>query len=191
MTRLKKFEEETKDLLENLRAALSENTAALLCVKNRLTVTQMNALFDNEIPETPSGPTLKMEDEERLWEVKAALDATTALNESLQEEMDELKEAYNKLYKEAMAREEELEEEVSRLQTEGAIRPSLLGPLRSVVYIDSDNKDVKDPTVNDLIQGTVTLAKEALLQVEKDAIQLKRYSSRIEQLENLIARDFG
>jgi FtsZ-binding cell division protein ZapB len=107
--------------------------------------------------------------------------------EALQSEYDKLKEAYNKLYTEATAREEELEEELRALRANGHVCASTIEPLRKVFYLDADNSDVTNPTVNELVHGVVGLAKEALLTVEKDQVLLKRYSKRIEQLETLLA----
>lgn len=123
-------------------------------------------------------------------EVKQPVQDTGRL-EALQFELDELKAAYSKLYTEAMEREAELEDEIAYLRADGVLDPTVAEQARKVFYIDSDNRDIEEPSVNRLVKGVVDLAKEAILQVEKDQIQLKQYSNRIERLEFIINRDFS
>lgn len=110
--------------------------------------------------------------------------------EALEAELEELREAYDKLRTEAVDREAELEAEIEGMVARGTVEPSLLGPLNKVFYIDSDHRDVEDPTVNDMVRGVISIAKEALIQTEKDQILMKQYGKRIQQLETLISRDF-
>jgi CHAD domain-containing protein len=116
-----------------------------------------------------------------------------AAKEALQAELDELRDAYSKLYEEAMAREGELEDEVKDLQDRlesmvdtGVVDPTLHDALIKVFYLDADNQDVENPTVNVLVEGVLDLTKESLLELEKDQVLLKQYSKRIERLEYII-----
>ena len=110
--------------------------------------------------------------------------------EVLEQEIEELRAAYEKLRTEAVDREAELEAEIEGMIARGTVEPSLLGPLNKVFYIDSDHQAVEDPTVNDMVRGVISIAKEALIQTEKDQIMMKQYGKRIQQLETLISRDF-
>jgi hypothetical protein len=110
--------------------------------------------------------------------------------DALEAELEELRAAYDKLRTEAIDREAELEAEIEGMVARGTVEPSLLGPLNKVFYIDSDNQAVEDPTVNDMVRGVIAIAKEALIQTEKDQIMMKQYGKRIQQLETLISRDF-
>jgi len=110
--------------------------------------------------------------------------------EALEQEIEELRAAYEKLRTEAVDREAELEAEIEGMVARGTVEPTLLGPLNKVFYIDSDNQAVEDPTVNDMVRGVISIAKEALLQTEKDQLLMKQYGKRIQQLETLISRDF-
>jgi regulator of PEP synthase PpsR (kinase-PPPase family) len=148
-------------------------------------------IFDQATP----GPAVA---EEGLKEDHAA--AEEAFKEAIaaQAELDELRDAYSKLYQEAMDREGELEDEVKDLRDRldamvdtGVVDPTLHDALIKTFYLDTDNRDVENPTVNMLVEGVLELTKESLLELEKDQVLLKQYSKRIERLEYLINRDFG
>jgi DNA repair exonuclease SbcCD ATPase subunit len=147
-------------------------------------------IFDQATP----GPAVV---EEGLKEDRAAAEEAfkeaIAAKEALQDELDELKDAYSKLYQEAIAREGELEDEVKDLQDRldamvdtGVVDPTLHNALVKVFYLDADNQDVENPTVNMLVEGVLDLTKESLLELEKDQALLKQYSKRIERLEYII-----
>jgi hypothetical protein len=189
MEKSKKLQERNEKLVEELESAAPDTAKAVPSNVADLTdmleeMKERNQELKEEVEalriqlsaaqQSPAIPTLEINDEV----------------ETLRTELEELRSSYEILRSEAIDREAELEGEIEAMMVRGSVEPSLMDPLIKVFYIDSDNRAVEEPTVNDMVRGVIRLTKEALLQTEKDQIMLKQYGKRIQQLETLISRDF-